>query len=1300
MDEKKRRLICELHKGGYKWQQIIDRVGISRATILKVIKAEKLSRRRTKLNESLRKEILELVRKGDQSTAEIAKQFNICTASVDRIRLKATESPVTEEQRKMILQMFHRGCSRADIIREVKVDGDAAYAVIRSALAAQRKLSVSQSQQEEILNCFDEGRTREHILKKFGISETTLKRVLQQKGKTFQERSLKNYEERQASVLKLRAKGLTMTAIAKKLKITTGAVFNILQKNCDKAVKAPIVADGLPLGRVTLEMDSSTDAGEQVVRNPPIIERGDTNIAVGCRRSARVTALQQRNPGCKRKSVYAAHTSESEASDAETSEAESDASDAVISGEETETSDAEISEPETDTDAEDSNTETEISGVGTSGFESSCLGDGPTAQQPAVIDGASVGCGSTHQDGEAHHGNSTAQPKHHKMNEKNKQLICELYKSGSSWKEITNRVGINIITLHKFIKAAKLPRRRTGLTELQKNEITKLAREGTLSPEEIAKRFSISVLTVERYRRMTVTNAQKKSILQLYHRGSSIIEIMKEVKLGEKVCKAVISRISVQRKKISVSRKKKKEILKCFEEGLGGLYIQEKFGISENTLNWILLQNGKSLKDRCRNSYQQRRADIQKLRAEGLTMRAIAKQLKLSVRTISIILKKNWEQEAIAPEVLLSRKSPAMDSNNVAEEEVDLTPRVDEDGGSNTVHGHRRSARLAMQQRVPGSECERCCNSDCVHTFESNPDERTSNEISEEPSVCTAAVKNLPSATSISLESTTTNTHGLQDARTSEAHALESTRSLDKSPIAQPAAVTDMALPTMTVDDENQDDTASQCGSASMVTHSGDSVAGYIQHGSPNLGSSVFGSETARMPGSVEVNELRDMGSQNAAAAHSHHAVDITDPHQPLSRANEARNVTPSPLHNVADSEPPIVPVGNIAFTEEFSLDPASGQHSTAARNDHPISTVHNQQLLAPIEPRDSSPERQNNEPPIMPTSSAPNALPDLTVQERETVTDRNKSPYRELQSIVLKLREHGCSYEVVRRNIKTCFLSTATSTGDAEMPGTSREDLPQDRPSPAIHGPETFIPTTNALRPAETADVADTVLRGSVIRHTDSCCASERHRERSSHDLPEVSSHGEQQRNSCDDVSRRKQDLTNAGKIAGITERRVRRIVRSGPRRQLCNPPTAFCVLASKRAKPSQRPNGPASEDRRATTSIHHGDSMAEHTPPGSPNLCPPVCRSEKEGAPGPPELNEDTSSLSVSTVYSHQILSVSTMDQRPQPDDSEACSRAPECQHNMANSEPPVESASNDAVEQDIHSRESPVTFPLPVS
>ncbi|XP_055342557.1 uncharacterized protein LOC129591060 [Paramacrobiotus metropolitanus] len=1140
MDEKKRRLICELHKGGYKWQQILDRVGVSRATILKVIKAEKLSRRRTKLTESLRKEILELVRKGDQSTAEIAKQFNICTTSVDRIRLRATESPVTEEQRKMILQLFHRGCSRADIMREVKVDGDAAYTVIRSALAAQRKLSVTQAQQEQILNCFEEGRTKEHILKKFGITETTLQRILQQNGKTFQERSRKIYEERQASVLKLRAQGLTMRAISRQLKITTGAIFNILQKNCDNA---PIAADGLPLSRVNLEMESSTAAGEKVVQNSPsspVNEKGGNNIAVGCRRSARVTALQQRNQGCKRKSVYQAQTSESEASDAETSEAKSDASDAVISEEETETSDAGTSEAETDTcDAEDS--ETKTSGVGTSGFESGRLDEGLVAQQPAVTEAASHGHASTDsRDEEAHPGSSMAQPKQHKLNEKNKQLICEMYKSGCTWRKIAERVDINSKTLHKFIKAAKLPKRRTELTELQKNEIRKLAREGTLSPEEIAKRFSISVETVGTYRRMIVTNAQKKNILLLHHRGYSITDIMKEVKLGEEVA-AVISRSSVKRTKVSVSQKKKKDILNCFEEGRGGSYIQKKFKISERTLNWILLQNGKSLQERSQNSYLQRQADIQKLRAEGLTMRAIAKQLKLSVRTISKILRKNWDQEASAPDVLpLSRKSPAMDNNSDAEEGVVLTPGVDDDGGSKTDHRRRRSARLlAMQQRVPGSECEPCCNSDCGNTFESNPDESTSHVISGEPRVCTAAVDALPTTISIIQESTTTNTHSLQDGNASEVHELD-WRSFNEGPIAQgaqPTAVIDGAgyygvastdfrvdgtlllhdaedggvdrnsgessqseadghnasevstyheltrssfddvfigtcnladmaqtsglsmerlrsmlesgpgsqeadapttstfQPTMTA--ENQDGTASQCECVATVTHSGDSVTGCTQHGSPNLRSSVCSSETAGMPEPAEVNELRNKGSQNAAAAHSHYTADTTDPPQPLSRVNEAHHVTPSHQHNVADSGPPIAPIGN-------------------------ITTMY-------IEPRDSSPERQHNEPPIVPTSITPIALPDPAAQERGAVTDGNSSPFRELQSIVLKLREQACSYEAVRQQLKNCFLSAAISTGDAEMPGCSRKELPQV--------------------------------------------------ETDSHHFREASSHGEQQRDSCDDL-------------------------------------------------------------------------------------------------------------------------------------------------------------------------------------
>ncbi|XP_055354384.1 uncharacterized protein LOC129600026 [Paramacrobiotus metropolitanus] len=281
MNKEKNQMIRELRSSGFTRQEIAARVGIGFNALRAVLEKERLTRRRATRTEEQKQNIIRLACKGKNSPAQIAKQLNLGLTTVKRILRIAG---VTEEQRTTILQLFHRGYSKLNIMREVNVEADAVVAVISRAghsFAARDTINVSQEQKAEILKCFDKGHSGPHIREKFGISESILKILLRQNGKSFQERHRQLSQRRRDAVLKLRAEGLSWDGIAKEVKTGTWTIWQIL-KNADQDT-----SDESSQSTAFSGPDLNSPHEEQAIQARQVNEFGCGDIVQGCQKSKR-----------------------------------------------------------------------------------------------------------------------------------------------------------------------------------------------------------------------------------------------------------------------------------------------------------------------------------------------------------------------------------------------------------------------------------------------------------------------------------------------------------------------------------------------------------------------------------------------------------------------------------------------------------------------------------------------------------------------------------------------------------------------------------------------------------------------------------------------------------------------------------------------------------------------------------------------------------------------------------------------------------------------------------------------------
>ncbi|XP_055344957.1 uncharacterized protein LOC129592849 [Paramacrobiotus metropolitanus] len=306
------------------------------------------------------------------------------------------------------------------------------------------------------------------------------------------------------------------------------------------------------------------------------------------------------------------------------------------------------------------------------------------------------------------------------MDEKKKQLIFKLRDAGYNQKKIAKRVGIGLNALRRFLRRETLFRLRTARIDEEKLEILPLLHQQTCSLTKIANQFSMSFKTLNQMRRTAgVPDEQKKSILPLFYRGDSRADIMREVKMeggaGNPVLVHYANQSFTTRDKIRVNQEQKAEILKCFDEGHSELQIREQFDLSKATLKMLLRQNGKTFGERYRQNFQKRRAAALQLRAQGMSINAIAKQLKVSASTIS------RQKQPIGHETVTldkcSQYTASLELKKVDAEPASEAQRPDEHGG------HDTETTCVMQNDIPDTKCQHGAR--CDQTATPNHGKRT-----------------------------------------------------------------------------------------------------------------------------------------------------------------------------------------------------------------------------------------------------------------------------------------------------------------------------------------------------------------------------------------------------------------------------------------------------------------------------------------------------------------------------------------------------------------------------------------------
>ncbi|XP_055355585.1 uncharacterized protein LOC129600931 [Paramacrobiotus metropolitanus] len=273
--EEKMQRVCELRNAGCTRQEIAEREGVKVSTVKHILKKKKLAIRRKQTPEQTT-QVKELIRQGKLSDAEIGRRLKMCGTVVGKMRRMLG---VTAEQKKRILRLFDGGSSRTEIMREVGVEAEAVDAVLKSvgqSFAARDKLPISQKQKKEILSCFEKGDTKADIAEKFNLSESILEALLRQNENSFRERRHQNYQQKRTAARQLRAEGLSLRAIVKRLKIGLDTAGKMLKTASD---------------------DDDDDEGDQLVQAAPANEDDANDVAHVFRRSARLKAMHPGDPG-------------------------------------------------------------------------------------------------------------------------------------------------------------------------------------------------------------------------------------------------------------------------------------------------------------------------------------------------------------------------------------------------------------------------------------------------------------------------------------------------------------------------------------------------------------------------------------------------------------------------------------------------------------------------------------------------------------------------------------------------------------------------------------------------------------------------------------------------------------------------------------------------------------------------------------------------------------------------------------------------------------------------------------------
>ncbi|XP_055354313.1 uncharacterized protein LOC129599967 [Paramacrobiotus metropolitanus] len=238
MDEEKRKQIFELLDHGCTRQEIVDRVGISRTTLGRFLLKEGRQQKK-RLTDEEKEEILQLDREKQCSRREIAKRLQINLATVYSILRAANQVKhdsdarkpvVSDEQRKLILQLFEQGCQRTDIMREAKVGDMRVDIVVRQSgrsFARRDNLPLTLKQKNEALHLFDEGHSSTDIMRQFNLTYYQYTTLLEQYGKTRDPNHYKHNYLRE-TVLKLREEGCTYTMLRKRTNSSTWVIQKIL----------------------------------------------------------------------------------------------------------------------------------------------------------------------------------------------------------------------------------------------------------------------------------------------------------------------------------------------------------------------------------------------------------------------------------------------------------------------------------------------------------------------------------------------------------------------------------------------------------------------------------------------------------------------------------------------------------------------------------------------------------------------------------------------------------------------------------------------------------------------------------------------------------------------------------------------------------------------------------------------------------------------------------------------------------------------------------------------------------------
>ncbi|XP_055344249.1 uncharacterized protein LOC129592279 isoform X2 [Paramacrobiotus metropolitanus] len=234
IDQKNRRLICKLRKAGYPRKDIAERVGIGLMKLKNILTRENCSLQK-KWTDDEKKEILQQADKAKYNIAQIARQFNMCRSTVKRMQRLAE---LTEEQRKTILDLFHRGYSRAQIVCEVNETADTVAAVIEN-----------------------------------------------DRMRSYRERCRQKYQAQRTAVLKLRGEGMSGNIIRQQLKISW---FRL--KQLETLSQEPTTSSAGPLSNTKNDpaLESDDVEEEQVVQTPPASENRLSDAVQGCRRSVRL----------------------------------------------------------------------------------------------------------------------------------------------------------------------------------------------------------------------------------------------------------------------------------------------------------------------------------------------------------------------------------------------------------------------------------------------------------------------------------------------------------------------------------------------------------------------------------------------------------------------------------------------------------------------------------------------------------------------------------------------------------------------------------------------------------------------------------------------------------------------------------------------------------------------------------------------------------------------------------------------------------------------------------------------------